>query len=240
MVSSIPPDDQFTRWRTEYEVDIKVALASLAGERIFFGGDNSSGVSGDLESATAVATLMEGFWGMGETISSYSVAQRVIGGGGGGPRPGGDEPEGAMAFNQTLGKRIEENLRRLFEETEQLLRDNRREVLAIGHALETYKTLSGEDVAAVVEGAVGPLVDGRIYATAEFLEQAEHYHALAVTAHQGHSAVAVPMPDWRPTPELVAAAPTLGSGDEAAPSPDDPFGYPAAPPVDDGAPEPPR
>ena len=36
MVSSIKPEDQFTRWRSEYESDILVALASLAGERMFF------------------------------------------------------------------------------------------------------------------------------------------------------------------------------------------------------------
>ena len=240
MVSSIPPDDQFTRWRSEYEIDIKVALASLAGERIFFSGDNSSGVSGDLESATAVATMMEGFWGMGETISSYAVARRVIGGGGGGPRPGGeDEPEdGSLGFNHTLGKRIEENLQRLFDETEQLLADNRREVLAIAHALETYRTLSGEDVGAVVEGTAGPLVDGRIYASEEFLEAAEHYHALAVDAHDTHSSVEAPMPDWRPpVPELVAAAPPKGASTNG----DDPFGYPEGPPVDgEGSADPPR
>ena len=90
MVASIPPEDQFTRWRTEYEADIMVSLASLAGERLFFEGDNSSGVSGDLESATQIATLMEGYWGMGSTVASHGVTQKVgIGGGG---RPGkGDE-----------------------------------------------------------------------------------------------------------------------------------------------------
>src|SRR6185295_13248062 len=77
MVASIPPEDQFTRWRSEYETDILVSLASLAGERMFFDQDSSSGVSGDLESATAVASFMEGFWGMGTTVSSYSTAKRL-------------------------------------------------------------------------------------------------------------------------------------------------------------------
>jgi len=31
MVASIPPDDQFTRWKSEYQSDILVSLASLAG-----------------------------------------------------------------------------------------------------------------------------------------------------------------------------------------------------------------
>ena len=96
MVASIPPEDQFTRWRSEFESDILVSLASLAGERMFFEGDSSSGVSGDLESATAVASFMEGYWGMGSTVSSYSTARRLEvgspGGGRGGP-PKGESTE---------------------------------------------------------------------------------------------------------------------------------------------------
>ena len=89
MVASIPPEDQFTRWRSEYETDILVSLASLAGERMFFDGDSSSGVSGDLESATPVASFMEGFWGMGSTVSSYSTAKRLEVGAPGGGRAAG-------------------------------------------------------------------------------------------------------------------------------------------------------
>jgi cell division protease FtsH len=77
MVSSIKPEDQFTRWRSEYESDILVALASLAGERMFFDTDSSSGVSGDLDSATTVASFMEGYWGMGKTVSSAASARRL-------------------------------------------------------------------------------------------------------------------------------------------------------------------
>ncbi|MBO0775842.1 MAG: AAA family ATPase, partial [Actinobacteria bacterium] len=54
MVKPIPPEDLFTQWRTDYEAEIQVFLASLAGERLFFGNDSSSGVSGDLETATTL------------------------------------------------------------------------------------------------------------------------------------------------------------------------------------------
>ena len=88
MVSSIKPEDQFTRWRSEYESDILVALASLAGERMFFDSDSSSGVSGDLDSATTVASFMEGYWGMGKTVSSAASSRRLEAGTpGGGPGP---------------------------------------------------------------------------------------------------------------------------------------------------------
>src|SRR5258708_14609998 len=72
MVASIPPEDQFTRWRSEVETDILVSLASLAGERVFFDDDSSSRVSGGLEAAHAGAAVIEGYWGIGYTDSAYS------------------------------------------------------------------------------------------------------------------------------------------------------------------------
>ncbi len=199
MVSSIKPEDQFTHWRSEYEADIMVALASLAGERLFFEGDNSSGVSGDLENATTVATLMEGYWGMGRTVASHGVTHKVgIGGGGG--KPVGPEEHERDLLKGSLGERIEEKLAELLERTEALLADNRVPVLAVAHALETYKTLSGEDVIAVLEGRPGPVVDGRVYHTAEFAEQAQRYHEMASAAHKGHTAVEVPLPVFHAGP----------------------------------------
>lgn len=196
MVASIPPEDQFTRWRTEYEADIMVSLASLAGERMFFEGDNSSGVSGDLESATFLATYMEGYWGMGETVASHGVTHRVgVGGGGkpGAPEPGKDGSEKDMLAG-TLGRRIEAKLGELLERTERLLVENRHHVLAVAHALETTKTVTGDDVEAIIEGTRGPLLDGRMYHEPEFLELAERYHRDAVVAHQGHDKPVLTLP----------------------------------------------
>jgi ATP-dependent Zn protease len=199
MVASIPPEDQFTRWRSEYEADIMVSLASLAGERIFFDGDNSSGVSGDLESATQIATLMEGYWGMGRTLASHGVTREIgVGGGGGGGRPGpggkgGKDGEKAL-LEGTLGQRIENQLADVFDRTKALLEENRTLVLAVAHALEITKTLTGEDVVAIVEGRKGPLVDGRPYHDPEFAALAETYHQRALVAHRGHASVDLPLP----------------------------------------------
>ncbi|HEY3007805.1 MAG TPA: AAA family ATPase [Micromonosporaceae bacterium] len=215
MVASIPPEDQFTRWRSEYEADIYVSLASLAGERIFYDGDSSSGVSGDLESATTVATYMEGFWGMGSTVSSYSTAKRLEvgspGGGQGGKRQKGQNTE--LQAKTALADRIEVNLGRLLEEARQLLLQNRREVLTLAHALETHKTLTGEDAVAVLERRRGPLVDGTVYSDPAFVRQIEAYHRAAVAAHRGHSKLTLALPvtpdpitvSWAPAPPLPDA-----------------------------------
>ena len=183
MVASIPPDDQFTRWRTEYEADILVSLASLAGERIFFDGDNSSGVSGDLESATTIASFMEGHWGMGSTVSSHASNRRNdIGAPGGGK----GKDDGVRELRMALADRIEENLGGLLAKAEDILRKNREDVLALSHALEIHKTISGEDVDAVMQGGVGPLVDGRPYKDHHNREAIEKYHEAALKAHKGH------------------------------------------------------
>jgi ATP-dependent Zn protease len=224
MVASIPPEDQYTQWRSEYESDIIVSLASLAGERLFFHGDNSSGVSGDLKSATVVAALMESHWGMGSGISSLPALQDLQIGGGmpeerkgkGGGTGFGDEPRVKRGdAGGPLGQRIEANLVRLLEDAEHLLEENRSHVLALAHALENHKTLSGEDVIAVLECKRGELIDGRPYADPGFIAELEQYHERAMEAHQRHAALRSPMPLPPGTvlgqvvdeaPSLVAAA----------------------------------
>jgi ATP-dependent Zn protease len=219
MVSSIKPDDLFTQWRSEYESDVMVSLASLAGEKMFFDGDSSSGVSGDLESATTIATFMEGFWGMGSTVSSHGVTHQVgIAGGG---RPG--EQKDKDLLKSGLGERIEQNLEGLLRRTESLLADNSLEVLAVTHALETNKTLTGDDIKAIVDGTPGPLVDGTGYHSPEFAEQAREYHERVVIAHKEHAPVDVPMPtpNGQRGPDFVAVDfPDAPRGDGRPPEDD--------------------
>jgi cell division protease FtsH len=192
LVAYIPPDDQFTHWRSEHEADIMCSLASLAGERLFFDGDSSSGVSQDLESATRLATLMEGYWGMGETVASHGVTHEVgIGGGG---RPGKGEGKDDKLLEGSLGFRIERKLEELLGKTEQVLKENRANILALAHALEANKTITGEDVEAIIEGKPGPLIDGRPYHSSEFVEMLEAYHAQAMAAHKAHDSVKLDLP----------------------------------------------
>ena len=191
MVASIPPDDQFTRWRTEYEADILVSVASLAGERMFFDGDNSSGVSGDLESATTIASFMEGHWGMGSTISSHASNRRYEVGAPGGNR---GKDDGTKDLRMALGDRIENNLSTLLTRAEDILRENKFKILALAHALETHKTISGDDVTAVMNGEKGPLVDGRPYSIQANLDAIWNYHLAAVVAHKKHESPDLPIP----------------------------------------------
>ena len=165
---------------------------------MFFDGDSSSGVSGDLESATQVASFMEGFWGMGSTVSSYSTAQRLqVGSPGGAGRREGEKPEAML--RRALADRIEDKLGDLLVRAEALLAENRAQVLALAHALEIHRTLTGDDVEAVIEGREGETVDGSAYRDAEFAARLEDYHAAAVGAHRGHSRMPIALPPGRST-----------------------------------------
>jgi hypothetical protein len=134
---------------------------------------------------------MEGYWGMGKTVTSAASARRLEAGTPGGPRsataPGaGNDGHGPSPFGR-LADRIEDNLGVLLVKVEEIIRDNERHVLALAHALETHKTLSGEDVTAVLEGGRGPLVNGSPYADDAFIDKLRAYHLAAKRAHQEHN-----------------------------------------------------
>ncbi|HUQ62366.1 MAG TPA: AAA family ATPase [Acidimicrobiales bacterium] len=194
-VAPIPLEDRFVEWRSEYEAEIITSLASLAGERLFFDQDNSAGVGGDLENSTELAVIMEGYVGMGSTVASHGVFRRteVAGGRGGGKDK--DKNRGGEIIDHSLGARVENNLQDLLRRASHLLEDNRDAVLAVAHSLEAHKTVSGDDIVAVIEGHAGPLVDGRPYADPDVRRAIAAYHAEAVVAHKGGLPLEVALPN---------------------------------------------
>lgn len=146
---------------------------------------------GDLESATTIASLMEGHWGMGSTISSHASNRRFEVGAPGG---GKGKDDTAKQIRLALSDRIEDSLTGLLAKAEEILITNRMQVLALAHALETHKTMSGEDVAAVIDGLQGSLVDGRPYMEIELQERIERYHVASLVAHREHRTPDVALP----------------------------------------------
>ncbi len=224
LVASIEPGDQFTRWKSEYEADIMVALASLAGERMFFGEDSSSGVAGDLHAATFLAALMESHWGMGSGVTSLPALRELEITGGKAHRRGSRRSARARPgpAPDVLGERIEDHLVRLLEKTERLLEERRRDVLSLAHALEAHRTLNGDDVVAVIERAAGPLVDGAVYASDDFYRELEDYHREAVRAHREHGRIGRDLPGASAPPEEVIEPRTIVPPAAAVPPDDGP------------------
>jgi cell division protease FtsH len=140
MVKNLLAEDRFTQWKSEFEVDIMVSLASLAGERMFFGDDNSSGVTGDLRNATAVAAFMEGVWGMGDQLVSFTVNETGMGQSG--------NPAAATVARRR--ENVDTRLNELYQRTWDLLDEHREQVLALAAVLEEKKTISGDEVAEIM------------------------------------------------------------------------------------------
>ncbi len=141
MVKSMGQEERFTQWKSEFETDIMVSLASLAGERMFFEGDNSSGVSGDLRSASTVAALMEAAYGMGSSLIS-AMGTRQLGTGG-----------EANAVSVALAERreeIEKRLSSLYDRTVELLEEYQDKVLVLAAELEERKSISGDEVVEIM------------------------------------------------------------------------------------------
>lgn len=149
MVRSLGQEERYTQWKSEFETDIMVSLASRAGERMFFGADNSSGVSGDLTSATTIGALMEGAWGMGVGLVSYSGT--VTG------ATGGTDYPVSVALRARRDE-IEEILKELYERVDVLLSENRDKVLELASVLEERKTISGDEVSEIMGTAPGAQV----------------------------------------------------------------------------------
>ena len=199
-------------WKSERETDIMVYLASLAGERMFFDGDNTTGVGGDMGSATTIAMEMEGFHAMGQTLGSHRVTKMGI---------QGERVETGtdrMWLDSEFGRRVEFRLEELFARVSELLEKDRIWVLSLAHALEAHKTVPGEDITAIIEGHQGPTIDGRVYHSPAFQAQLEEYHAAALQAHKVSDRVAIPLPvppDLEPV--HIAAATRYASDAERRP-----------------------
>ncbi len=178
MVRSLQMEDRYTQWRSEYEADIMTSIASLAGERLFFSGDNSSGVSADLRNATTLASYMVGVFGMDETISSLAAMGQARFG----------TPDPSPDILQKMPAEVEEVLRRLYDKTWELLEEHQDAVLAVAAALEENKTISGDDIEAAIGLPAGHLAHGHESWTSIDPQRAQIAASARLSAEEGAEA----------------------------------------------------
>ncbi len=237
-VAPVPLEDQFSSWRSELELEVMTFLASLAGERLFFEGDNSAGVAGDLRASTLIVMEMFGFRGMGNNTASMGASLGFIG-----RRPSVIVEDGVdRQFLETaFGRDIDSKLKDLLARVHDLLEENRVHVLAVAHALETHKTITGDEIIAIIEGRLGLQLDGRSYHEPGAAEKLEEYHAAVVRAMRGTTRVEVALPVFNgfrpiapaalaPASEPALTAPPPPSPSRAAPPPPPPPPPPPSPP----------
>ncbi len=202
LVKPIQMEDRVTQWRSEYKTDIMTSLASLAGERLFFDGDNSSGVSADLQSATTLAAYMQGVYGMGSAIASLASLSQS--------RFGTDDPSPDII--EHMPDQVEGLLQELYQETWDLLDRYQDKVLAVAAALEERKTIAGEEITEIVGVPPGT----------EALSKPDSWHTIdptrAVSAYGRPSEVAADTP--QPNGERTLRAADDGEANRATPPTD--------------------
>jgi ATP-dependent Zn protease len=232
LVSSVPDEELYTRWQSDYRSDIAVALASLAGERIFFDGDSTSGVAGDLDQATRLASHMIARWGMGDRITAAPSLDAT-----------GTPPD-----HQAIREAVEELLTEIYTDVVATIRRDRHLVLSLAHALEVHRSLSGADALAVLGLRRGTLVDGSTYEQDGAAAALESYHRgmlesrrLGTEAPDPHTILAeittFEPGDWPVAPETVETAANREPGTDTGtaadpltgPTPEQPGDWPAPP-----------
>jgi cell division protease FtsH len=157
---------------------------------------------------------MLAYFAMGETIASRSVTLAGLRG----PVQPAETGADRSLFDTEFGKSIERKLKELYDQTMTLLQEHRADVLRVAHALETHKTITGEDVEAIIEGRQGPNIDGARYHDPRFLDELEVYHAACAAAHLQHGGVEGTIPVPVPPPPvgaLAAITPASGNGRES-------------------------
>ena len=137
-------EERFTKMKSELEATLKIALAGMAAEQIFFN-ESGTGPSSDLTAATTLAAQMVGSFGMGSSLVSYEAVSN-----------GAHSAPNLVAkvlTNDDTKKEVEELLRRSKDQVSYLLENNRDLVEALRDALLDHEELLGDEIMSVIEGA---------------------------------------------------------------------------------------
>jgi ATP-dependent Zn protease len=141
LVSMRPVEEIHTQTKDELLADIQISLASRAAEQIFLG-EELSGASGDLASATNVAERMVKLYGMNGSLVSLGGQLGAMGMGGAG---GGG------------GREVERVLDQNFKRVKMLIEEHRAATIAIAEGLIEKHALTGDEVYELVDRAEGRL-----------------------------------------------------------------------------------
>ncbi|MFA6568021.1 MAG: AAA family ATPase [Victivallales bacterium] len=135
------PEDMENPLRTKKNLidDIRVSLGGRAAEAFFYKGEDglSSGASGDLQNATAVARRMISQYGMDDGIGLIAMTTE-------------EAAKGPMAIQ--VNQAVSVLLKKEFENTLDLLKQNSCKIDAIAKSLISKNRLTAEDLKAIMEG----------------------------------------------------------------------------------------
>jgi cell division protease FtsH len=150
------PEERHTYSKEFFEDVICKAMGGRVAEKIVFGHLNS-GAANDLEQATGIARRMVREWGMSEKVGpmAWHSQQQVF--------LGEDLMTSGREYSDETARLMDEEISRILIEQEQraheLLNKHRKALDMVAEALLEKETIDGQEVAALVQAALGDTSD---------------------------------------------------------------------------------
>jgi ATP-dependent Zn protease len=150
MVAQLPDGDETSVSRLQLRAEVDVALGGMAAENLVFGADGvTTGARSDLRQATRVARHMIAECGMSEAVGPRFVDAGDSGGSGGSGSSSSANPDTVRLVDAEVGAFLREARDRVAA----LLKQREGDLHRLAGALLEHETLTGEDVAAVLDGS---------------------------------------------------------------------------------------
>jgi cell division protease FtsH len=138
-------EERFTKTKSELEATLKIAMAGMAAEQLYFG-ESGTGPSSDLHAATVLAAQMVGSFGMGTKLLSFEAIEE-------GPYASSNIVAKVLSSDDAK-REVDDLLHRHRDQIACILENNKDLVEALRDALLEHEELLGDDIAAVLEGAL--------------------------------------------------------------------------------------
>ena len=162
---AVEAEETFVKFRSRLAGEIRWGLGSIAVERVFYG-ENTSGVSGDLMSATREAAFMVGLYGMGpdrvndeDSLRAEMIGYRLIAQSAGLQAPQGDpNPVAAILQQRDKARDVAQILGSAYVDCWRLMLKNKEAIDRLARVLVEKKELVGREIDELLDTVhlVGP------------------------------------------------------------------------------------
>lgn len=146
MVVSLPENDRVSMTRESVLANVMMSMGGRIAEETIFGLDKvTTGAASDIKTATNIVRRMVMEWGMSDRIGFQNCAQESTG--------YGLEPK---EFSESTAQIIDEEVRSIlttcYEKVDKLIREHRKELENLAHAMLERETLTGEEIKLIFDG----------------------------------------------------------------------------------------
>ncbi len=158
-VMGAPPEDRYTRTRSELLAEVSVGMGGRVAEDLVFN-EITTGASNDFEQATNMVRRMVTNFGMSEKLGPVTLGRQ------GGPVFLGRDMIDSRNYSEEIAYQIDQEVRRIIDEcyqvAHQTIETNREKLNRVAKALIERETLYAEELDDVMAGKVVALEPARV------------------------------------------------------------------------------